>query len=626
MHIGIAVGEVLGAVALGLIVAEHTAGGIQAARLLVAAIHQVPFAQATLVGIAHAAIHAGAFVAAGQLDALGVGAAGIVRAAAVQGLAGGGWIAKEVRRAGALGLAIDDPALRIRAAGAVLEARIPAFALIAAFARLTVAVLAALELDALLAGLALVAVGAVAQHAMLRHRAQGIPATGAIIGTGIHALAILAALVDSTVSIRFAARNAGAALAQLTQRTLALGSALIAALAPRALLSALAVLGAAALGGTVGAAFVALAARMTAHRRQLAAREAVAHVGGRTLALHAVIDHQAVGTLATLAGRLAGILAFLVDAGLVVGAAEVVAAARLAYAILANLALGTGAVRVADGAAGAAHAALIRQAVLVVAALALAAARIAELVRAAVLVASAGDAWSLAGHVGIAAETRGAAALLAMIDGLAEGVGAAGSWLRAGIHALLSNAGQVAGTALVGAAARDAVEAQTHLSVGTLVVVAAERLADALLAALVGQAAGVVGTQWTTDGLEAGQAIAAVAILVALQRRRSDAADLGRGIRHHVVQATAAGAMIGHGAGSIGSTGTLKTGIDALIVAAGLGSAAIIIHVTSKNAFVVQAHMAQEAVVVNAAGHCIKMIVIKNGYLCDWALFYKKSN
>lgn len=165
------------------------------------------------------------------------------------------------------------------------------------------------------------------------------------------------------------------------------------------------------------------------------------------------------------------------------------------------------------------------------------------------------------------------------------------------------------GAALIGAAARDAVETQTHFSIGALVVMATEWLADALLTALIGQAAGVVGAQWSTDGLETGQAIAAIAIFTALQRRRTNTTDLGCGIRHHVVQTAAAGAMIGHRAGSIGSTRILNTGIDTLIVAAGLGSTAVVIHVTSIDALIMQAHMAQEAVVVNATGHCREMII-----------------
>lgn len=131
-----------------------------------------------------------------------------------------------------------------------------------------------------------------------------------------------------------------------------------------------------------------------------------------------------------------------------------------------------------------------------------------------------------------------------MVDGLAKCIGAAGSGLRAGIYALLANAGQMIGAALVGAAARDAVKTQTQLSIGTLVIMAAERLADTLLATLIGQAAGIVGTQWTTDGLKTCQAIVTVAVLMALQRGRSHTTHLGCGVGHHIVQTAAAGAMI----------------------------------------------------------------------------------
>lgn len=98
---------------------------------------------------------------------------------------------------------------------------------------------------------------------MLRHCAQRIATTGSVIGTGINAFAIKAALVSSAVSIRFAAGNAGTAFAQLSQWTLTLGAALVAALATCALLSTVAVLSAAAFCGAIGPAFVTFATWMT---------------------------------------------------------------------------------------------------------------------------------------------------------------------------------------------------------------------------------------------------------------------------------------------------------------------------------------------------------------------------
>lgn len=570
LHIGITIGEVVGAVALGLIVFTHTAGGVQAAGLLVAGIHQFTLAEATLVGIAHAAIHAGTFKAAGQLNALGVNATRIVGTATIKRLALCGGITKEVRWAGALCLAVDHTALCIAAAGTQFQAGIAALGLITALARIAVRVLATLELHAFLARLSLVAIGAVAEHAMLRNGAQRIPATGTIIGTRICALSIDAALISGTVSVRFATCDAGATLAELSQLALTLGSALVAALATCTLLSTGAVLAARTLGSAIGTALIALTARMATLWWQLAARESVSDKGRGTLALHAMIDDQTVGTLATLSWCLAGILALLIDASLIAGTAQIVAAACLADAILADLSLSTCTVRVADSAAGATHATLIGQTVLIIAALALAAAGIAQLISSAILIAATGSTWLLAGNIRISIESLGAAALLAMIQGLADGIGATCRGIRTGIHTLLRHTSQMTGATLIGATARHTVETQTEFSVGAFIVVAAQGLADTLLATLVGKAARIVGTEWTTDRFKAGQAIAAVTILMALKWGRTHTADLRCWVGHHVVQAAAAGTMIRHRAGSIGSTGILQAGIDALVVAARL--------------------------------------------------------
>lgn len=93
--------------------------------------------------------------------------------------------------------------------------------------------------------------------------------------------------------------------------------------------------------------------------RQLASSESVSDERSRALALDAVIHHQAVGALTTLTGCPARVLALLVHAGLIGGAAKIRSTAGLAHAILADLSQGAGIVGVADGAASAAHASLI---------------------------------------------------------------------------------------------------------------------------------------------------------------------------------------------------------------------------------------------------------------------------
>lgn len=352
-------GQALWAIALRLASIQNVAFGVPATRVSVAGIHQRSLAEATLVRIANAAVHAGTLVSTGYLVALGVHAARVVRAASFQGLALAQRIAEEIRRAGALCLAVHHTALGIGATGSVFQTRIAAFALVAAFVGITIGVHAALELHALLGGLTLVSIRTVAEQAVLRHRTQGVPSTGLVIGAGIGALASHAALVGGTVSVGLATGDAGSSFAQLTHSALALGSALVAALSSSALLSAGAILVLRALAGTVGSVLVAFAAGMAPFGRQLTSSESVSDKRSRALALDAVIDHQAVSALTTLSGCPAWVLALLVHAGLVGGAAKIRAAAGLAHAILADLSLGAGIVGVADGAASAAHASLI---------------------------------------------------------------------------------------------------------------------------------------------------------------------------------------------------------------------------------------------------------------------------
>jgi len=342
---------------------------------------------------------------------------------------------------------------------------------------------------------------------------------------------------------------------------------------------------------------------MATFRRQLTTSQTIAHEGGGALALDSMVDHQAVGTLSTLTWRATWVLALLVHAGLVAGTTQIRTASSLAHAILANLSLGTGLVRVAHSPTGAPHATLIRQAVLIVPALSLATAGVAELIRLAILVPSTSNAWHLAGHIGIAIQTLRARALLPVIDRLALGISAAGCGIGTWIHALLAHAGQVLGAALVGAAAGDTVQSQAEFSMTALVVVAAEGLANSLLAAFVGQTAGIIGAQRSANRLEAGQSIATVAILAAFQGGRTDAAHLGRGIGHHALQAAAAGPVVGHRTGGIGTTGILHTWVYALIIAAGLGGTTVIIHMAAIHALVVQANVTQEAIVVHSTGH-----------------------
>lgn len=61
--------------------------------------------------------------------------------------------------------------------------------------------------------------------------------------------------------------------------------------------------------------------------------------------------------------------------------------------------------------------------------------------------------------------------------------------------------------------------------------------------------------------------------------------------------------MVGHRAGGIRAAGAFQTRIHTLVIAAGLGSTAILVSVAAIDALVVQANMSQEAIVVHTAGH-----------------------
>lgn len=199
---------------------------------------------------------------------------------------------------------------------------------------------------------------------MVRHTAHRVLSTGTVAQTRVQALAIDARVVVGAVRVDATARNTGATLAQLpggTGARIATGPALAirTGLATRTLRVRVTRLRA------ENARFVALAVRVAALQRLLASGQSVALVSVLAATLHAVIDHGALGTLAALARDGAGVLALVLNAGLVVGAGGIGSAAGLAHAILANQAIATGRVRVANGAACAANATLIGQTVLV---------------------------------------------------------------------------------------------------------------------------------------------------------------------------------------------------------------------------------------------------------------------
>jgi len=76
---------------------------------------------------------------------------------------------------------------------------------------------------------------------------------------------------------------------------------------------------------------------------------------------------------------------------------------------------------------------------------------------------------------------------------------------------------------------------------------------------------------------------------------------LRRRVGHEAFLARATGPLVVHAANGVRSTRRRLTGIDAPVVTATLASAAIRIVVATKQAHVMQADVAQEAVIVNTA-------------------------
>lgn len=176
--------------------------------------------------------------------------------------------------------------------------------------------------------------------------------------------------------------------------------------------------------------------------------------------------------------------------------------------------------------------------------------------------------------------------------------------LRTRIGALLLDARQMAGALAVRAASRHTGQILADVPLAAFVVAAAHWLADAALAALVADALRVGATGRSTQVVRAAEAARTVGGRGARRRRRADAAEGRRWVGHHAVQAGAAGPMVGHRADGVRAARGGQAGVGAGVVAARLAGTAVAVVVAGKDALVVQADVAEEAVVVDATGHC----------------------
>lgn len=173
------------------------------------------------------------------------------------------------------------------------------------------------------------------------------------------------------------------------------------------------------------------------------------------------------------------------------------------------------------------------------------------------------------------------------------------------IGALLLDACQMAGAFVVRATPGHACQILADVAGAAFVVASAHRFADATLAAFVADALRVGATGRTTEFVGTTETGGAIAGRCAWAGRSADATEGRCRIGHHAVEARAAGPMVGHRADGVRAARSGQTGIGAGVVAARFAGAAVAVVVTREDALVVQADVAEEAVVVDATRHCL---------------------
>lgn len=603
------------AVALGLIVRRNSAHGLLSAGELVALVGLLTLAQTALPWISHAARLTRALVPVGILATDGVFSAGILRAAVLlQWLALLAGISEESGRARALSLAVHDATLSIQAARVMLQARVGTLSGDTLLVQFAVFVRLAFVLDASFPRITLETVRTQAQRLVIGNLADGILSTGLSSGARVDTLLIRTRSLAWTVRIRSTTCHAGSILTQLSSWTrswVTLGTA-SAALAG---LSAGTVLGLSTLVSAVNSFFVTVAVRVALLRWWRARHQRITEVSTWAAALNSMVHHRTLRARATLSEHCARIRTLLVDTGLIVRAVVVGSASGLADSVLANQPVRARSITVAHRSARSSNTAFICQAVLIVSASLHTRVSVASLSLRAITSRLTRTLLRSTSHQRISDQWCRTDALLAMIRYRTNGVRSTSRRLLAWINALLIHTGQLSRTSCVRPASNHTRLSLTYFSSTTVVISSTNRLASSSIASFVVQASLIVGTNWSAHVLDTGRSVRAVSVLGTLQRWGPNTANLGRRTRNHTVDARTARSMVHDRTGRVRSARTIAARICAAVVAARFASTTVVVRVASVHASSVQADVSQEAVVVQAARYCKKIMIFI--YLSD---------
>lgn len=327
--------EIRWTITLWLVLVDAT-GSVQSATSVLAELPTI--ADTGLMRVPVASRIAGALESVQSLPALGVYSTGSSQALISSFLAVDLGIAVVSRWTRALSLSVDNSALRVEPADTVLQTRIGTDSILAApFVRLAVVVTMTLQLVALLTRFTLEALWTETHRAMIRYATESVDTTGrAIGGARILALAVYARQGGWTVGVGATTDQTQSSVANVTLRTTVVYIAFDAALPSLTDLSAgTLLLAVAALRAETD--LVALAGTVTRDHRFHAGDQSVAVVIGRAAALCHVVHHATTCAFSAGLATFAGILALVVQTGLVAGAGVIAATSNIAKTVLAYL-------------------------------------------------------------------------------------------------------------------------------------------------------------------------------------------------------------------------------------------------------------------------------------------------
>lgn len=194
------------------------------------------------------------------------------------------------------------------------------------------------------------------------------------------------------------------------------------------------------------------------------------------------------------------------------------------------------------------------------------------------------------------------------VDG-ADGVPAAGSGRPAGVDTIVADACLTRRTLHVGATAYDADQLVTDFSGATVVVAATGGATDGSVALLVIQAVGGGGADGHAAAGAAHEAQGTVRVDVTGDGLPG-AGHVGAGIGDEALGAGTLRPVVEDGTESVGAAdGRRAARVRAPVVEARLRGGAVLVGTAPDHADVVEADVTQEAVVVQAAGHCTRKTI-----------------